>query len=167
MLPIIDLRLRLRTKFSLAFAVVPLAMAVPSYLFGEYFTLSPHDGYHRYADLYWMVLSSLINAPLLGLAAYTSWSLFGYRPENLFYKSFIGNAVFGFLLPLATILAVTYAGAFFLMGLSHLGAAPFDSPMIRQFVIMFLLIWGSWAFLAPAGGLLGLTFGRLKGLRTD
>jgi len=159
--------LRLRTRFSLIYAVVPLAIAVPSYLFGEYFTLSPNDGYHRYADLHWMVLSSLINAPLLGLSAYISWPLFGSRPENLFYKSFIGNTVIGFLLPLTAVWLAAYAGALFLNGLAYLGVTLWDSSMFRNFVIICLLIWGSWLFVALSGGLLGLVFGRLKGLRNS
>ena len=140
---------------------------VPSHLFGEYFTLSPDDGYHRYADLHWMTLSSLLNAPLLGLAAYMSWPLFGNRPENLFYKSSIGNAVLGFLLPLATIYVVTFGVGFFLKGLVNLGVTAWDSYMNPYLIYTVLLIWGSWLFIALTGGVLGLAFGRLKGVRSS
>ena len=125
-------KMRLRTKFGLTFALVPLMVVIPSYLFGEYFTLSPKVGYHAYGDLYSMALSSLMNAPLLGLAAFASWRVFGDCRDNLFYKSFIGNTVFGFLVPLVALLVFLIARLLFRKALSYLGIPLWDGAMFRE-----------------------------------
>ncbi len=157
--------MRLRTKFSLVFALVPLMVGIPSYLFREHFGLSPNTGYLRNVDLHWMVLSSLINAPLLGLAAHISWPLFGNCRDNLFFKSFIGNMVFGLLLPITALLVTFIATALFLVGLSYLGISPMEYLIFRIPVLVFFPIWGSYFLMMIAGGMVGMVFGRLQGLR--
>mgnify|MGYP003634503869 FL=1 len=157
--------MRLRTKFSLAFALVPLAVGVPSYLIREHFGMSPNTGYLENIDLHWMVLSSLMNAPLLGLAAHIAWPLFGSCRDNLFFKSFIGNMVFGFLLPITALLALLIATVLFTAGLRYLGISPMDSPIFSIPIFAFLPIWGSYFLMMVAGGMVGMVFGRLQGRR--
>lgn len=157
--------MRLRTRFSITFALVPLMVVIPSYLFGEHFTLSPEVGYHSYASPYSMVLSSLMNAPLLGLAAYASWRVFGDCRDNLFYKSFIGNMFFGFLVPLVALFVIVITTTLFQKGLSYLGIRLWDSAMLRQLANVFLLIWGSGLFVMFAGGIVGVVFGKRRGIQ--
>ncbi|MCH9693433.1 MAG: hypothetical protein K0U72_02890 [Gammaproteobacteria bacterium] len=152
----------LRTKFSLTFALIPLMVVVPSYLFGVYFTLSPKLGYHAYDDLYSMALSSLVNAPLLGVAAFASWRLFGDRRDNLFYKSLIGNLFFGFLIPLAALLVFLIAVLLLRTIFGYIGIPLWDSAIFRNF---FWPIWGSVLFVMLTGGIVGVIFGKRRGVQ--
>ena len=154
----------LRKKFSLAFALVPLIVGVPSYLLREHFGLSPNSGYLENVDVQWIVLSALINTPLFGLAAHIAWPLFGNCRDNLFYKSFIGNTVFGLLLPIAAILMVLIPTASILAGLRYVGITPLDYPAVSIPVFMLVPVWGSYFHMMIAGGILGIVFGWRKGL---
>ena len=155
----------LRKNFSVAFALIPLMVGIPSYLFREHFGMSPNTGYLENIDLHWMVLSSLINAPLLGFAAHFTWPLFGNCRDNLFFKSFIGNIVFGFLLPITALLVVFVVTALFLVGLKNLGVTPMSYPIFSIPILAFFPIWGSYFLMMIAGGFIGMVFGRLQGIK--
>ena len=140
-------------------------VVIPSYLFGEYYTLSPKVGYHAYADLYSMALSALVSAPILGIAAHASWRVFGDYRDNLFYKSFIGNMFFGFVIPLFALLIFLITTLLLRKGLSYLGIPPWDGEFFREFVRVFWPIWGSTLFMMLAGGIVGVIFGKLRGVQ--
>lgn len=155
----------LRKKFSLAFALVPLIVGIPSYLFREHFGLSPNSGYLENLGVLWIVLSAFMNAPLLGFTAHIAWPLFGSCRDNLFFRSFIGNMVFGLLLPIAAILIAFIPMTLILAGLRYVGITPIDYQYFSIPFFMLFPIWGSYFHIIIAGAILGIVFGWRQGLQ--
>ncbi len=73
--------------------------------------------------------------------------------------------VFGLLLPITALLVTFIATALFLVGLSYLGISPMEYLIFRIPVLVFFPIWGSYFLMMIAGGMVGMVFGRLQGLR--
>jgi hypothetical protein len=141
--------IRYRIAVAASFVTFPFVVAIPSYLLGESFTLSPTGGAHIYFPLQEMMLAGLVHAPLLAVAAALSARAFLSSREYLFRYAPPGHFIVGAMI----VVLSTYLTTFVFFGLAHRFNTTFFSDaysLSLAFAPLMLTLW------VGLGGLWGI-----------
>ncbi|NOX69469.1 MAG: hypothetical protein GXP15_09805 [Gammaproteobacteria bacterium] len=154
-----DISLPYRVLVGLAFGISAVFSLVPSYLFGEIFTIDPESGLHRYLPLMETIGQGALFAPgamLWGIIFAPRFARFDWQNKQDVFSRFLSLGVAIIVLGI-----MTFSISFWVYTIVNSNG--FQTPgVVFPFMLVLIVIFGSFGSPVVVGGLCGVLVGRVS-----